>query len=46
MTAQQSHHGLPKLGIGKLVRRARANLHWLAIVLWAVAIMAALAPLI
>jgi len=46
MTAHHSHHAHPRLPLGKLVRAARGHMHWLAIVLWAIAIMAALAPLV
>jgi len=46
MTAHQSHHAPRTSGLDKLARKARENLHWFAIVLWAVTIMAALAPLL
>jgi len=46
MTAHHSHHGLEKPGIGKLTRHAREHLHWLAILLWGIALLMAIAPLL
>ena len=46
MTAHHSHQDLTVSAIGKLVRFVREHLHWFAILLWAITIIVALAPLL